>query len=159
MGDCRERDCGNFFKQIELVGALEPHSFEAGAIRYGNSCLLEWNELMDPHNPYVFNDKCEIVVNVKASPLQFPKDDKLLEFLPLVKCCDGASKGEFQIKMNETFNFVDVCSPRFTLKHFPWRIIVCKTSIPKDEKNLRRFFVFKNPTTENARNEDILMVQ
>lgn len=136
------------------LGELEPHCFEAGTISSGKGYLIEWNELMDPEKGYVFNDKCKIVVNVKASPLQFPKDDKLLEFLPIVKCCDGASKGEFRIKMNEVFNFVDVCSPRFTLKHFPWRIIVCKTSTPKEENDLKRFFMF-----ENGRNKDNLMVQ
>lgn len=97
--------------------------------------LISWDQLMDPERGYVNDDMCNIGFTIKVSPIQFQNYSNFLEFVPVMKCCDATSRGDFQlkIKLNEDYNFFDICSPKFTLKHFAWHLLVCKSVISEND--------------------------
>lgn len=131
MGDFSAEIISRKFDGKSHTGNVPPHAYVSD---YGWGCsVINWNALIDPENGFLYNDKCKIVVNVRASPLQI--DDQLLKITPIAKCCDGTSRGEFRIKVNEVGDFVNVCTPELTLKNFLWRILVCKIHEAKDGKN------------------------
>lgn len=134
----------NKFDGKSRVTNIEPKAFEVGLQGYSGGCenIITWDDLIDPENGYLYNNKCRVAVNVNSSPLQIPNDGKWFEFFPVTKFQDCCTKGEFQIKFKNVFEFVDVCTPRFTLKHSPWRLIL-----------------FRKVTTKNDKIEDILVIK
>lgn len=83
---------------------------------------ISWNRLMDPENGFVMDEKCNLQIKIKATPLIDDATDDLFK-IETIDSCDNCLLRKFRMKINKFHNFFAISSPEIVFKDFSFRVM------------------------------------
>lgn len=103
--------------------SLEPCVFSSKNVNWGRNSLIPWNQLMDPANGFVMDDKCNLRIKIEATPLFDVTQNDWLTIEP-IDSCDNCLQRKFRSKINKIHEFFGISSPEIMFKDLSFHVVV-----------------------------------
>lgn len=106
---------------IPICQNLQPKLFTSRTIQWRARPFISWNQLMNPENGYVMDDKCRFEIRIKATPLLDVTTGDCVK-IEMINSCGNCSQQKFRMKINKFHEFTGIGSHEIVFKDLSFHV-------------------------------------